>query len=121
MPKKTDLSKDARVFKEIQRLDEIFKNMPEDEHAICQGVIVQAARLRIMLDDMWADICENGDTEQFSQSERTEPYERERPVARLFNNRDKNYQQIIKQLCDLSPGAPVEGSKLMTAVVGGRR
>ena len=37
----------------------------------------------------------------FSQSEKTEPYERERPVARLYNTMNKNYQSIIKQMSDL--------------------
>ena len=39
----------------------------------------------------------------FSQSEKTEPYERERPAARLFTATDKNYQAIIKQLNELTP------------------
>jgi len=34
----------------------------------------------------------------FTQSEKTEPYERERPVARLYNTMNANYQKIIKQL-----------------------
>jgi hypothetical protein len=56
-----------------------------------------------MLDDAWKDICEKGDVELFSQSPDTDPYERQRPVAQLYNTRDKNYQTIIKQLCDRLP------------------
>ena len=59
------------------------------------------ARLRILLDEMWIDISENGDVEMFSQSDKQEPYERERPIAKLFNSRDMSYQRIIKQLTDL--------------------
>ena len=39
----------------------------------------------------------------FSQSEKTEPYERERPQARIFTATDKNYQAIIKQLNEMTP------------------
>jgi hypothetical protein len=49
------------------------------------------------------DIIENGCVEMFSQTDKAEPYERERPVARLYNTMNKNYQSIIKQLSDLLP------------------
>ncbi len=88
---------------EIKRLKKIYKDLPKNQSAVCEGLIVQAARLRVRLDQLWADIQENGETEMFTQSERTDPYERERPAARLFTATDKNYQSIIKQLNDLCP------------------
>lgn len=88
---------------EIKRLRKIYKGLSKNQMAVCDGLIVQAARLRVRLDQLWADIQENGETEMFTQSERTDPYERERPAARLFTATDKNYQSIIKQLNDLCP------------------
>ena len=88
---------------EIERLRKIYKGLSKNQMAVCDGLIVQAARLRVRLDQLWADIQENGETEMFTQSERTDPYERERPAARLFTATDKNYQSIIKQLNDLCP------------------
>ena len=70
---------------------------------------MQAARLRVRLNQLWEDIQENGETERFTQSEKTEPYERERPAARLFTSTDKNYQAIIKQLNELTPPSSNEG------------
>jgi hypothetical protein len=100
---KKELTREELTKKEIDRLKKIYKDIPPDTLKVVDGLIVQAARLRIMLDHMWKDIDENGDVEMFSQSEKTEPYERERPVARLYNTRDKNYQSVIKQLSDLFP------------------
>jgi len=88
---------------EIARLDEIFKDIAPDKKNLCQGLIRQAARLRVLLDKGYADLMAKGDTEWFSQSPDTEPYERERPSARLFNTRDKNYQSAVKMLLDLLP------------------
>lgn len=88
---------------EIERLSAIFADIAPDKKSVCEGLIVQAARLRVMLDRAWKDIDANGDTEMFSQSPTTDPYERERPVARLFNTRDKNYQTTIKMLIDMLP------------------
>ena len=118
--KSKDISKDGRVKKEINRLRKILKNIPAESLTMAEGLIVQAARLRIMLDDMWIDIRDNGDTEKFSQSKDIEAYERERPVARLYNTRDKNYQSVVKQLCDLAPAAkPGEEDPLMGFIGGG--
>lgn len=106
MAEKKELTTDDKVKREISRLKRQYKEIPKNKMDVVQGLIVQAARLRISLDTLWEDIVENGDVEFFSQSEKMEPYERERPVARIFNTRDKNYQSIIKQLTDLMPKEP---------------
>jgi len=74
-----------------------------DKEQMDKAVKKEITRLRASLDELWEDLCINGNTEMFSQSDKTEPYERERPAARLFNSRDKNYQAIIKQLNDKLP------------------
>jgi hypothetical protein len=114
---------DKAVNKEVSRLKKIYKDIPLNDKALVDGLIIQAARLRISLDVMWEDISVNGDTEQFSQSEKTEPYERERPVARLFNARDKNYQTIIKLLNDKLPEAALSdpAEELLKFAVGGKK
>ncbi|MEJ7540390.1 hypothetical protein [Staphylococcus intermedius] len=94
---------EARVEKEKKRLDKVFKSIPEDKKCVAQGLIVQAARMRVLLDDAWLDIQEKGDYELFTQSENAPPYERERPIAKLFNSRDAAYQKIIMQLSKLLP------------------
>ena len=49
-------------------------------------------------------------TELFQQSDKVEPYTRERPEAALFVKLDKNYQSVIKQLDGMIPrdDAPTE-------------
>ena len=101
MANKTELSKDERIKKEEKRLKRIYKNIDEDKKAIIDGLIQRAAYMRVALEDWEKDIMENGYIEMFTQSEKTDPYERERPVARLYNTMNKNYQSIIKQLTDL--------------------
>ena len=89
--------------KEIDRLTEIYKELPPKQFALAQGLIIQAARLRVRLDKLWVELQEKGETEWFTQSEKTEPYERERPASRTFTATDKSYQSIIKQLNDMIP------------------
>lgn len=101
----------SREKKEIERLTEIYKHLPPNQFAVAEGLIAQAARLRISLDDLWKDIKKNGRTEMFSQSADAKPYQRERPAAKQFVALDKNYQAIIKQLNDICPPSAKE-SKL---------
>ena len=88
---------------EIDRLTEIYRGLPPKQFALAQGLIIQAARLRVRLDKLWAELEEKGETEWFTQSEKTEPYERERPASRTFTATEKSYQSIIKQLNDMIP------------------
>lgn len=92
-----------RVQLEVERLKNLLKNIPKNQLDVAEGLITQAARLRILLDDNWKDILENGEYEKFSQSENQVPYDRKRPIVENYDNRDKTYQSIIKQLTDLSP------------------
>lgn len=86
---------------EIKRLSEIYKNLSPKRFALAQGLIVQAARIRVKLNILNEDIQKNGLTEWFQQSEKVEPYEKTRAAADLFTKYDKNYQSICKQLEDM--------------------
>lgn len=104
MPKKS-----TTEAKEIKRLRKVFENLPPNKLEVAEGLIVQAARLRVRLDELWEDIKINGNVEEFCQSEKVGAYERERPAARLFTATDKNYQAIIKQLVDMAPPSTGKG------------
>jgi hypothetical protein len=98
-----DISKEKRILKEDKRIRELFKDLPKDALALYDGLIRRAAYMRATLEDYEADLDERGYVESFSQSEKLDPYERERPVARLYNTMNKNYQSIMKQLKDALP------------------
>lgn len=104
----TKKSKANRIKAEDERIREVFHDLPADIMNLYDGLIKRAAYMRITLEDYEADLDANGYVEQFTQSEKTDPYERERPVARLYNTMNKNYQSIMKQLADKLP-EPVNG------------
>ena len=103
MARKKELTKEDRINKEETRLRQIYKNIDKDNKAIIDGLINRAAYMRVTLEDWENDIDIGGYFEMFTQSVNTPPYERERPVIRLYNTMNKNYQSIIKQLSDLVP------------------
>lgn len=100
---KKELSQDARIKKELSKLEKIFEVIDKDKRVVIDGLIKRASFMRITLEDYEKDINLNGSTEPFTQSERLKPYDRERVSVRLYNAMNKNYQSIIKQLVDYLP------------------
>lgn len=100
-----------RIKAEVRKLCQVLSDLPEDRLSAADGVVRRAAYMRITLEDYEKDLTENGHTEMFTQSEKTDPYERERPVARLYNTMIRNYASVMRQLFDLLPeGRPREES-----------
>ena len=87
---------------EIDRLTEIYKGLPPKQFALAQGLIAEAARLRVRCNALWEDLQDKGEVELFAQGDQ-EPYERERPASRIYTAANKSYQSIIKQLNDMIP------------------
>lgn len=95
------MSRQITEKSETRRLTSIYENLPPKQFALAQGLIAQAARIRVNLNALAADIAENGMTELFQQSDKVQPYMKTRPEADLFIKLDKNYQSIIRQLNEM--------------------
>lgn len=100
-------TKAERITREERRLKRNYKDIQKDKSSVVEGLIRRAAFMRATLEDMELDLDERGFVEMFAQGEQ-EPYERERPVARQYQQMNKNYQSIIKQLSDLLPKEPIK-------------
>lgn len=96
------MAKELTVAAEIERLNAIYQELPPKQFALAQGLIAEAARLRVRCNKLWEDLQENGEVELFSQGDQ-DPYERERPSSRIYTAANKSYQSIIKQLNDMIP------------------
>ncbi len=96
------MAKGITVAEEIERLTEIYHGLPPKQFALAQGLIAEAARLRVRCNNLWEDLQEKGEVELFSQGDQ-DPYERERPSSRIYTAANKSYQSIIKQLNDMIP------------------
>ncbi|MFA7256803.1 MAG: hypothetical protein WC047_04445 [Kiritimatiellales bacterium] len=103
-------TKEERISRELKRLNKIYNDLDKNEKSVIEGLIRRAAYMRITLEDYEKDLDEGGYVEQFCQSEKMDPYDRERPVARLYNSMNKNYQSIMKQLADALPASATPGA-----------
>jgi hypothetical protein len=95
-----------RISKEEKKLRQVMRDVTDDRVQTVDGLIKRAAFMRITLEGWEKDIQENGYVEPFSQSDKAEHYDRERPVVRLYNQMIKNYSQVMRQLLDLIPNKP---------------
>lgn len=95
---------------EYSRLSELYKDIPTNKRELVDGLLDQAARHRVTLDELWSDICQNGRTEQRTRTN-GEVSEVERDVSKIFTATDRAYQSIIKILNELLPSSS-GGSKL---------
>lgn len=97
-------SKESRIKAEKNRLETLYNDLPESRHKLAAGLIERAAFMRVELEDLEADIRENGWAEMFSQGSQ-EPYPRARPQGQSYNTMNANYQKIIHKLDSMLPKA----------------
>lgn len=96
--------------KEYERLSKLYENIPPNKRELVDGLLEQAARHRVTLDECWVDILENGRTEQRTRTN-GEISEVERDISKIFTATDRAYQSIMKILTELLPNSS-GGSKL---------
>jgi len=99
----SELTTKSREVAEYERLSDLYSTIPPNKRALVEGLLWQAARLRVSLDDLYEDIKENGNTEMFKQANDGVEFPRERPESKIFATRDKSYLAIIKKLDELLP------------------
>lgn len=95
--------KKSREEIEYERLNELYIDIPANKRSLVDGLIHQAARLRVQLDDLWEDLKKKGIVEPFQQKNDGVTFDRERPESKIFIQSDKNYLAIIKKLDEMLP------------------
>ena len=89
--------------KEKARLTHILESAAPAALESMQGVIDNAAWIRVELDILREDINENGYTTLFQQSDKVPPYDKERVQVQQYDKLLKNYLACIKQLVSRLP------------------
>lgn len=104
-------NKQKRIKSEEKRLMKSFKDIQPDTKSVIDGLIKEAAYMRITLEDWKADLDATGWVELFQQSEKVAPYEKKRPKAEMYLNLNPNYQKIMDKLASYLPKDSGGGDK----------
>lgn len=112
------LEKRDKIKKEMNRLKKLFKEFNRVKSKSLEGLIENAAFMKITLDELREDLLTNGTTELFEQGE--QQFNRERPESKQYTTFIQRYSQVMKQLIDLLPPEvkKEEDDKLMRFVKG---
>ncbi len=93
--------KDRQTKKEIQKLRRLFKNLPKDKMKAADGLIQEAAFMKVTLEETRHVIDQEGILEKFEQG--AQKFLREHPATKVYNTMIQRYATVCKQLFDMIP------------------
>lgn len=101
------MTKEKRIKKEIDRLNEIYKDLPEDTYTVLQPLIQNASFMKVTLEDLQEEIQRNGAVEEYQNG--ANQYGRKQSAAILaYNATLRNYDNTIKILSAKMPVVTVK-------------
>jgi hypothetical protein len=95
------LTREKRITKEITRLKKILKDLSKDRQEIAEGLIAEAAFMRITLEDLKDDINKNGAIDEMPQGNYS--ILRESPAVKTYNTMVQRYNGTCKEIFNLLP------------------
>lgn len=101
MASKKILTKDEKIKKEISRLNKILKEVDDKKKKTIEGLIQEAAFMRVTLEELKNDINTNGVIDEMCQGEYT--ILRESPYVKTYNTMIQRYTTINDKLLALLP------------------
>ena len=96
------MDKDKAIQKEKQKLRQIFKEIPEDKKDLVEGLIENAAFMRVTLEILAKDIAENGPVITAVNGNGFE-VTRENPAQKSYTSMVQKYSGVIEQLNKMLP------------------
>src|SRR5690554_1553061 len=99
----TPEEKQKRIKREITRLKKMFADLPEDRRRVAEGLLQEAAFMRVTLEETRDVIDREGVVELFEQG--SQRFVREHPATKVYAAMINRYSAVVKQLIDLLPTA----------------
>lgn len=95
------LEKEKQIKQEINRLKKLYKNMSKEKVKLLDGLIKEAAFMKVLLEELRDAVVHNGVTEVFKQGK--QEIRVERKESKLYTTYISKYTQVMKQLIDILP------------------
>ena len=97
----TPEEKQMQTKKEMQKLKKLFKDLPKDKQRAAEGLIQEAAFMRVTLEETRHIIDQEGIIEHFEQG--AQKFLREHPATKVYNAMINRYTTVCKQLFEMVP------------------
>ena len=98
---KNEIDKEKNIKQEVNRIKKLYKEFPKDKIKALEGLINEAAFIKVSLEELRENLLANGFTEVFEQGEQR--FNRERPEVKIYTTFIQRYSNVMKQLIDLLP------------------
>lgn len=95
--------KEKQIKKEISKLQKLFRALPKEKQKAIEGLIQEAAFMRVTLEEARYIIDREGVLELFEQG--SQRFLREHPATKVYNTMINRYSAVCKQLFDMVPDA----------------
>lgn len=95
--------KEKQIKKEIRKLRRLFKTLPNDKRKAAEGLVNEAAFMRVTLEETRYIVDQEGPLEWFEQG--SQRFKREHPATKVYNTMVNRYSAVCKQLFDMVPVA----------------
>lgn len=93
------LEKEKQIKQEINRIKKTYSNLTKEKLKVIDGLIHEAAFIKLSLEELREDLMKNGFTELFEQGEQS--FHRERPQCKIYTSFIQKYSVVMKQLIEL--------------------
>src|SRR5690606_882116 len=94
----TPEEKAKKIKSELTRLRKVFADIPEDKRRIADGLMQEAAFMRVTLEETREIIDREGVIERFEQG--AQKFLREHPATKVYASLVNRYSAVVKQLVD---------------------
>ena len=98
----TEIERNKKIFEEYQRISIYFESLDENEKAVIDPLIRNAAFMRVALDDLQEIIAEQGPIESY-QNGQFQSGLKQSASLQSYNSTMKVYAAVIKNLFGLLP------------------
>ena len=100
-PETERVLKQKQIKQEVSRLKKICKDLGKGRIKMVEGLINEAAFMKITLEETRQTLIEEGTTEVFKQG--SQEFTRKTPALDVYTTLINKYSTIMKQIIDLLP------------------
>ncbi|WP_297634749.1 hypothetical protein [uncultured Clostridium sp.] len=95
------LEREKKIKQEVNRIKKIYRNLEKDKVKVLEGLIKDAAFMKVTLEEFRETLIQKGTTKLFKQGK--QELEVERHESKMYLPYIQKYSQVMKQLIDLFP------------------
>lgn len=98
------MEKEKEIKREIEKLNKIFEDLPEDKIKLCEGLIQNAAFMHVTLLELQRDVLEQGAMIHVQSGNGFDTI-KDNPAQKAYTTMISRYGAVIDQLNKLLPTA----------------